>query len=224
MTKAVTPWEQLAEPFPADEVKQRPGRGGMTFSYVDARAVMQRLDDVLTPEGWSFEVKHITEGIAHGRLSVYVGDRTIVREDYGYRNGPDDEEPLKSASSDALKRCAVHVGVGRHLYTDSHAGGSRPVQQQSVAQRPPSAPTGDGTWQCPEHGDERIGSGRNGLYCQVRGGQNVNAKGYCNYNESNASPPAAVQPRPQTNEGLNQLPGVPSEPADLQASFDSLPF
>jgi len=47
----------LLAPFEEKDLKHRPGRAGMTFTYADARAVAQRLDDVLGIEGWQFEVK-----------------------------------------------------------------------------------------------------------------------------------------------------------------------
>ena len=112
----MTDWAKLAEPFDPSEIKERPGRGGMTFSYVDARAVMQRLDDVLTPEGWDFQSSVIPgTDIVHGKLTIGGN----IREDYGYPNSDQDDEPVKAASSDALKRCAVMYGIGRHLYTDN---------------------------------------------------------------------------------------------------------
>jgi len=115
-------WPKLAEPFPDSEVKQRPGRGNMTFSYVDARAVMQRLDDVLTPSGWDFTSSVIPgSDVVHGVLTI----GGVTREDYGYPNSDHDEEPIKAASSDALKRCGVMFGIGRHLYSDNSPGAGR---------------------------------------------------------------------------------------------------
>jgi len=112
----MTDWAKLAEPFDPSEIKERPGRGGMTFSYVDARAVMQRLDEVLTPEGWDFQSSVIPgTDIVHGKLTIGGN----IREDYGYPNSDQDDEPVKAASSDALKRCAVMFGIGRHLYSDN---------------------------------------------------------------------------------------------------------
>jgi hypothetical protein len=133
MTAEAQMWTKLAEPFPDSEVKQRPGRGSMTFSYVDARAVMQRLDDVVTPAGWEFTSSVIPgTDIVHGRLTV----AGFVREDYGYPNSEKDEEPIKAASSDALKRCAVMFGIGRHLYQDNTASGGR----STPPGRPPTRP------------------------------------------------------------------------------------
>lgn len=109
-------WPKLAAPFPDGEVKQRQGPGGRMLSYVDARAVAQRLDDVLTPEGWQFTWTYIPgETFVKGHLDI-LGN---VREDAGYPNSERDEEPLKAAVSDALKRCAVLFGIGRHLYDDN---------------------------------------------------------------------------------------------------------
>jgi hypothetical protein len=133
MTAETQMWGKLAEPFPDHEIKQRPGRGNMTFSYVDARAVMQRLDDVVTPAGWEFTSSVIPgTDIVHGRLTV----AGFVREDYGYPNSDHDDEPIKAASSDALKRCAVMFGIGRHLYDDN-----RPASNGRAAPPPPARPS-----------------------------------------------------------------------------------
>lgn len=127
-------WAELAAPFPDSEVKQRPGRGNLTFSYVDARAVMQRLDDVLTPGGWDFTSSVIPgTDVVHGVLTI----GGVVREDYGYPNSDHDEEPIKAASSDALKRCGVMFGIGRHLYEDNQSGG----RATPPPARPPARPT-----------------------------------------------------------------------------------
>jgi hypothetical protein len=133
MTAETQMWGKLAEPFPDAEIKQRPGRGNMTFSYVDARAVMQRLDDVVTPAGWEFTSSVIPgTDIVHGRLTV----AGFVREDYGYPNSDKDEEPIKAASSDALKRCAVMFGIGRHLYDDNKPQTVRNAPQRPAPVRP----------------------------------------------------------------------------------------
>ena len=85
-------WAKLAIPFDPSDIKERPGaatwdhkpqcqgRGcretrdatkHLQFSYVDARAVMQRLDDVLTPEGWDFQSSVIPGAdIVHGKLTI----------------------------------------------------------------------------------------------------------------------------------------------------------
>jgi hypothetical protein len=119
----------LAAPFEAKDLKHRPGRGGLVFTYADARAVAQRLDDVLTLCGWQFEVKVAdpARNVVHGSLILVIEGKSTIRQDFGYPNGPQDDEPLKSAASDALRRCAAQVGVGRSLYSpDKSAGATKP--------------------------------------------------------------------------------------------------
>ena len=153
-------WDRLAEPFPEELVELRPGsaygshRGEcqkrdcrdtrdaakhLQFRYATSRTVMDRLDDVLGPEGWDFTWSEIVTGplSVHGRLTARIGAVEMVREDVGYPNAEGDDEPLKGAVSDALKRCAVQLGVGRFLYDDNkHPAKVRP---QAVAHETPDA-------------------------------------------------------------------------------------
>jgi len=157
----VSVWDVLAEPFPPDAVKERQGpkqhQGACDkqygqcrlqhkmLSYVDARDVEARLDDAVTPAGWDFMATIAQGNVVHGTLVLFIGDRAVTRQDYGYPNGDDDAEPLKSAVSDAIKRCAVQFGVGRHLYTDNKVT-RRPARQeapqpvQNAPQRPQPRP------------------------------------------------------------------------------------
>lgn len=156
----------LAAPFTGADLKSRPGRGGMTFTYADARAVAQRLDDVLGLAGWQFEVKVADPAakVVHGTLIAVIDGVTTVRQDFGYPNSAQDDEPYKSAASDALRRCAAQIGVGRSLYA-SGTGASlsvapRAVSVDSVSQSQPSVSTSDpviaaallfAEGECPEH-------------------------------------------------------------------------
>lgn len=102
---------RLKSPFPAHMVAWRAvafnkeRTRALLLPYLDARAVMDRLD-AICPDGWSFEVEMLTTGAVKGRLTV-LG---VTREDIG------EGDSLKAASSDALKRAAVHFGIGRYLY------------------------------------------------------------------------------------------------------------
>jgi hypothetical protein len=138
----------------------------MTFTYADARAVAQRLDDVLGLAGWQFEVKVADPAakVVHGTLIAVIDGVTTVRQDFGYPNSAQDDEPYKSAASDALRRCAAQIGVGRSLYA-SGAGASlsvapRPLSVDSVKVSQPSVSTSDpviaaallfAEGECPEH-------------------------------------------------------------------------
>ena len=141
MSKKVS--EALLAPFEEKDLKHRPGRAGMTFTYADARAVAQRLDDVLGIENWQFEVKVAdpARAVVHGSLVVVIEGKTTIRQDFGYPNSTQDDELLKSAASDALRRCAAQLGVGRSLYSPEkgiqvaprgRTGLERPFQTSSV--------------------------------------------------------------------------------------------
>jgi hypothetical protein len=112
----------------------------MTFTYADARAVAQRLDDVLGIDGWQFEVKvaDAARSVVHGSLAVVIEGKTTIRQDFGYPNSAQDDEPLKSAASDALRRCAAQIGVGRSLYSPEKGIQTLPrvATPVSVAQKP----------------------------------------------------------------------------------------
>lgn len=119
----------LSAPFEEKDLKHRPGRAGLVFTYADARAVAQRLDDVLGLTGWQFEVKvaDAARCVVQGTLIIVVDGKTTLRSDFGYPNSVQDDEPLKSAASDALRRCAAQLGVGRSLYSpDKGAGATKP--------------------------------------------------------------------------------------------------
>ena len=129
----------LCAPFEEKDLKHRPGRAGMTFTYADARAVAQRLDDTLGIECWQFEVK-VADGarnVVHGSLAVVIGGKTTMRQDFGYPNSAQDDEPLKSAASDALRRCAAQIGVGRSLYSPERgqapARAAAPLRSPQIA-------------------------------------------------------------------------------------------
>jgi len=156
----------LAAPFTGTDLKQRPGRGGMTFTYADARAVAQRLDDVLGLAGWQFEVKVADPAakVVHGTLIAVIDGVTTVRQDFGYPNSAQDDEPYKSASSDALRRCAAQLSVGRSLYasgtTTPHSVAVAPLSVDSVRHSQPSVSTSDvavaaamhfAEGECPDH-------------------------------------------------------------------------
>lgn len=112
----MTRW-RLADPG-GMTVKQRPGRGTATFSYIDAREVMDRLDAVVGPGNWSTTFRGPFDGLA---VECTLTVHGVAKTDVGYPNSAKDghdQEGLKAAYSDALKRAAVHWGIGRFLYDD----------------------------------------------------------------------------------------------------------
>src|SRR5438309_6129812 len=116
--KAIT--KALAEPFEQSEVKFKPqtvkNNKALALAYVDARAIQDRLDDVLGVEGWSDEYELLPDGSAICRLRCKLGDDWLTKVDVGSPSEqPDAGDRVKAAFSDALKRAAVKFGVGRYL-------------------------------------------------------------------------------------------------------------
>lgn len=109
----------LGAPFQPGEVKQY-SRDGRAMYYITARVVANRLDNVIGPENWDFEVKPWGQEALIGTLILRLPDGTVVRKsDVGGKadmKAADDAD--KSAASDCLKRCASLFGVARYLYRD----------------------------------------------------------------------------------------------------------
>jgi hypothetical protein len=115
--------ERLAAPFDPAEVKWKPQavsgdkKRAMACGYVDARVVQDRLDEVFTVAGWQDRYRELANGSVVCELQVKVGDDWICKTDVGSQSEqPDDGDKLKAAFSDALKRAAVKLGIGRYLY------------------------------------------------------------------------------------------------------------
>jgi recombination DNA repair RAD52 pathway protein len=129
----------LEAPFAAEQIKQRQGNFGQTLAYIEAHAVIQRLNDAFA-SAWSFEIlehhilKDINEVIVLGRLTAggiskcQFGASAITRAKQSTEiiSLADD---LKSAATDSLKKCATMLGVGLSLY------GARPLAQKSPCEQ-----------------------------------------------------------------------------------------
>ncbi len=108
--------EQLRKPFPASKIsfkcQTKPNEKGnsLVVAYIDARDVMERLDEVAGPD-WSD--RYEKAGTAKG-LVCYLTVCGVTRADVG--DDDNENEAVKSAYSDAFKRAAVKFGVGRFLY------------------------------------------------------------------------------------------------------------
>jgi hypothetical protein len=109
---------ELMKPFPPNRVRIRAGGGSTFLCYIDARDVMNRLDQVMGAENWEDSYREGTGGRVFCRLSLNVDGQWISKEDAA---GESSFEAEKGAVSDALKRAAVKWGVGRYLYTLGNA-------------------------------------------------------------------------------------------------------
>jgi hypothetical protein len=111
----------LTAPFPADAIHWRPitikGNRALAAAYLDARAVMQRLDCVFGVGGWKDAYQPVNGGSVVCTLSVKVDGEWVDKTDVGSPSEqPDSGDKLKAAFSDALKRAAIKLGIGRYLY------------------------------------------------------------------------------------------------------------
>jgi hypothetical protein len=118
----------LREPFKAEEIEWRLGQCGKTakgfwgkcFAYVQARAIMDRLDEVVGPTNWKATSSFLdSPRLAAGvicQLSIYdeEGEQWVTKED---GSEPSDMDAFKGGISGALKRAAVVWGIGRYLYS-----------------------------------------------------------------------------------------------------------
>jgi hypothetical protein len=82
----------------------REGKGALVIAYIDVRLVIERLN-LLVPDLWADSYRDVSANTMWCDLTV----DGITRSDVGEGSG-------KGLVSDALKRAAVHFGVGVSLY------------------------------------------------------------------------------------------------------------
>ena len=113
--------KKLAAPFKAEEIEWRIQQASvsgdkiwaMCLAYVQARAIQDRLDDVLGIDGWKVEYKFPSEFGVIAALSLRINGVWITKEDGAEQT---DIEAFKGGISSALKRSASAFGLGRYLY------------------------------------------------------------------------------------------------------------
>ena len=113
--------EKLKTPFMPDDIEWRVQRSGMkngqpwamVLAYVTNRAIMDRLDEVVGPGNWKNEYSTGPDGGVLCGLSIKIDGEWITKFD-----GADNTqvEAVKGGLSGAMKRAAVHWGIGRYLY------------------------------------------------------------------------------------------------------------
>lgn len=110
---------------PVEFIKQRPGKGGKTFTYVEGGYVIARLNQIFSPVGWDFEVisERIepTEVVVRGKITIkdHKNGFSISKTQYGTKErnaGVPLGDTLKAAATDCLKKCASLFGIGLDVY------------------------------------------------------------------------------------------------------------
>lgn len=131
---------ELSRPFPAHLVKAPPK--GKYGDYVPHSSVTERLLSIVGP--FDFEVVDLIRGYAREyknkqgdlvyperagavvgtlcRMTVTIDGRQTTVTEVGTEDNPhmhSDAESAKNAASDGLKRCAMRLGLGLHLWSQS---------------------------------------------------------------------------------------------------------
>ncbi len=121
-------FKALAAPFHPSAISWRIGSTtadkskGMALAYLDARAVMDRLDEVCGVENWQCRYSHAGQKTV---CDIGIAVRATLTKDEQFSiewvwkadgAGDSDIEAEKGALSDAFKRAGVRWGIGRYLY------------------------------------------------------------------------------------------------------------
>jgi len=117
---------KLKAPFPADAISWRVGSTtadkskGMALAFIDARDVMQRLDDVMGVD-WQCEYVPMPNGTCCCRIGLLIDGHWRWRSNGAINLSDSDKSDAKEMAekgsySDAFKRAAVLWGVGQYLY------------------------------------------------------------------------------------------------------------
>lgn len=120
--------EQLSRPFEDHEIEWKIENviqnyygktqyQGIGFGYIDARAIQRRLNEVCGLNWSSSYQAHLLDQVIlfECTIGIYVNNEWIYRTD-GVELEIGGIERGKSAYSNALKRAAVHFGIGHFLY------------------------------------------------------------------------------------------------------------
>lgn len=134
----MTLMQALKAPFPEKDIEWRLAQCGKSgdkiwaqcLAYIQARAVMDRLDEVVGPERWRVNYNILPSGVIC-KLGVEFAGTWVDKED-----GSDvtDIEAFKGGISSALKRAGSAWGVGRYLY-DLEAGFAEIVEKKADGAR-----------------------------------------------------------------------------------------
>ncbi len=122
---------------PERHVQRRKGRGGEEWDFVSG-GYMRKVLNLMFGFDWDFEViEHwILDGeiVVNGKLTCRCNGRTIVKMQFGnkeimYRKQTDEDKKagkpriplsigndMKSAATDALKKCASQIGIAADIY------------------------------------------------------------------------------------------------------------
>lgn len=116
----------LKKPFAPNRISWRLGATnsdktkGMALAYIDARDVMERLDEACGLD-WQCEYVSMHNGTCCCRIGIKIGSEWVWRSNGAINLSDSDKADAKEMAekgsySDSFKRAAVLFGVGRYLY------------------------------------------------------------------------------------------------------------
>src|SRR5215471_13734822 len=87
--------KRLSDYFPINAVEWKPqsvqGNRALAIAYIDARAVMKRLDDVLGVDGWEGSFEVLADGCVVCTLRCRILGQWITKQDVGGESDQKDE-------------------------------------------------------------------------------------------------------------------------------------
>lgn len=115
---------ELNQPFESHEIEWRINRKGFSngkpwataIPYITSRAVQDRLDSVFGLFGWKNKTTMVTDKGFLSGISIKHDGEWITKMDGAEGSNSNGMDLIKSGSSNALKRAAVLLGIGRYLY------------------------------------------------------------------------------------------------------------
>jgi len=115
---------ELARKFPEALIREKPGK--FAAAFVEHSVIAQRLLEVVGP--YDFAVDRIVtnpDGTVVGctaTLSCEIDGKRVTITEVGdvERPGDNNGSALKTAASDALKRCSMRLGLGLHLWSQEN--------------------------------------------------------------------------------------------------------
>jgi len=140
-------YDLLTRPFPREAIRQRKGANGNYINYVEAHTVIRRLIEA-TGNDFSFRVLgiDIQDGLVMATVELELAGSKRQHVGTQRMNGGNDDDCVKAAISDAIKKCATLFGVALELYGTDYQPAPAPAPRpaQTAPQNAPQGNNGGG--------------------------------------------------------------------------------
>lgn len=133
--------DALVKPFPKAAVRQRRGANGMNLNYLECHTVIRRIIEA-TGNDFSFRVVGVSfqDSLIIATVELEIGGSKRQQVGSARMNGGNNDDAVKAAISDGLKKAATLFGVGLELYgPDYEAQPIQPAQPVQARNQRPAA-------------------------------------------------------------------------------------